>query len=523
MKSVTNSILWSMYDPLLPAPQKSQVNILMKYGMWFADRVLDNCSSGLQAWAWSYLSKSTSPCPEKGLVTGDFFRLSQVGMFRFLLDKVSQVRQDPTNNASWLHFRIGPIPMMTPLETKSAFEILRSDLVVRGLVYDRLVSFFGYGIFTSRITERWQEQRGIARSLFLHKALIEMAPPMYMGLINEAHYASQAANGKSVDLVLLLSRMGLFAFCDSILGVDVRDIADELAPAVNRVLAYINGALEPITIPFGESYNSFLTNRNLVHDWMRKVIGRVRENNAQGIIPPNPLVKKILKTTDPKKEDELIELMISMVLGGHETTARLMLGALYGLMQHSEYIEEIRDEIELFCKKKENQGLDWRRCPLAEQKKELHRLNTVIDEALRLFPPVWLIARSPIEDIEIDGELIAKGTQVLISFLVLNRLESNWGEDAEAFYPERFDHDKKQEKEFFPFAAGPQRCPGDKFARMEAILAIAGLLNEFDLKMADPNQLPNPTSAGTFRLFQELPVFLMPRSPTNQFNDMTDC
>lgn len=504
-----NLVLWSIYDRAVPGPHVSKIILPIQYGMWLADAVLDRSPVVIQQLAWTYLlSSSTYPCPTASLVTGDLVQLSEVGILRFILDKIAL--EDRPSCRPWLDFRLGPVPMVMPLDPEATLKILNSDKVEKGFAYDRLSLFFGDGIFTSKIESRWKEEREVARRLFLHKELGVMLPTINKTLLNETQAASCFAKDQPVDLVLLLTRMSLLAFCDSILGVDVRDIADELTPAVNCVLAYVNDGLEPVAIPFGEAYQAFIHNRNQVHAWMGVLIARVRENAIEENAPQNTLVAKILDMSSPEEELELIELMIAMLVSGHEGTARLMTSAIYSMIQHPHYIEEVRNEFKCLAEQKQHQGRDW--MTSCAQPAALPRLHSIINESLRLFPPAWLIARSPICDIDIKDRRIHKGSQILISFLVLNRLEGIWGENAERFYPERFDNlTVQQKKSFFPFATGAQRCPGEKLARMEASLAIAGLFERFDITLADPTQLPSPTSAGTLRLFQELKVFLSPR------------
>ena len=501
-------VFWSIYDPSTPKPQPSQVFWGLRWALFLGDSILKICPSKIKNIFWKSLLKNSDPCPEKNILSGEFDQIIQDGILRFILNKLSS--QDPFNIKPWIHFRLSYLPMTLSLHPEYSLEILKSDIFEKGQSYDRLVYFFGKGIFTSRIESRWKEQKQVAIKLFYHSHLKKMAHCMYQGLIDEVRRASKEAKGKPVDLVLLLSRMGLFAFCDSVLQVDVRDIADELAPAINKVLGYINGALEPILIPIGENYHAFIKERNTVHQWMKIVIKRVVEKHRDKTTHDNLFIDKILEMDEQGREEELIELMISMVLGGHETTARLMLGAFYGLMRHPEYIHEIRDEVEKFILENPNNE-EWHSD--YDSGKGLSRLHTVVYEAIRLFPPVWLVSRSPKQDIEIHGEKLQKGTQVLISLLILNRLHSRWGEDAEVFRPTRFDeisaHDRR--KYFFPFVDGFSRCPGDNFARMESVLAIAGLLKEFDITLANPEQRPEPSSSGTFRLFEILPVIISPR------------
>lgn len=497
---------WQIDDPGLPLAQHAQVSSFTRSMIRGGDAI-----SGFIKGA--FLTSGQGEFCSKHLLSGDFNSLCDKGILRFILDQLAAhdlVFLNRKDTYPWLEFELGPKSLIVPLDPRISREILVSK-VKRGMTYDRLVDFFGTGIFTSRNPERWHRQRTEFMKTLIHKNLKEISLRMYEGLIQEVKRTSSEAKGQPVDLVRLLSRMGLFAFCDTILGVDVRDIGSELAPPMNSLLEYINGALEPFQVPFARTRNQFLEDRDQVHTWMLKVVQRVRERvQKEGLNPTqyNSIVQEIFRLNDPNDQAELVELMISMVLGGHETTARLMLGGLYGLMKNPQYIEPIRQEVDQYLKS--HGSLDY---SAAFNKESLPHLYRVAQESLRLFPPVWLIGRTPVEEpLQFDSVSIPKGTQILISPLILHRRKAIWGLDADFFRPERFEHLTPEQAElFFPFIDGPMMCPGRDFARLEFMLALGGLLNYFDIQLVKKNQLPEPTSAGTFRLFQKLEVTIQPR------------
>jgi cytochrome P450 len=499
--------LWCISDPALPPPTPAQMHWLLAWGLWAADGVLNQMPTAVQNWVWQPFAAG-HPNPDKDLLQGDLPELAKRGLMRFVLDRVAEHHDSKLSHDAFVRFRLGPVPTLLPLSPATALKILQSGKVERGRAYNRLVDFFGYGIFTSKIPERWKHQRDTAIRLFHPDYLEQITEQMYKLLLEEAARVSKESGGQSTDLVLLLSRMGLLAFCDTVLGVNVRDIANELSPPINRLLAYINGALEPIAIPFGPAYRSFIADRNATHRWMLEVVRRVREAHKAGRAPKNPLVDEIVALDNQDRDAELVELMISTVLGGHETTARLMLGALYSLMKQPRLYAEVRAEADKYLASHPG-SIDFR-----ATLEGFPRLRTVVEESLRLYPPVWLVARSPKEEFTVDGETLKPGTVILISPLILQRQTSVWGKDAEVFRPERFDDLPVTTcmQRFFPFVAGPERCPGRDFAKLESVLAIAGLLHHFDLKLVNQEQKPDPTSAGTFRLFRELAVTLTPRS-----------
>ena len=483
---------WSTNDKENPPQRKTKVNQIISFILFLFDFIWYNTITYVKRLFWPWIFSKNIPYDEKQF-SGDFNELANKGILRFILDKVLET----TPNQSHVTFRLVNVKMFIPLDIQLTREILMSPCVQRGKLYDGLVKFFGYGIFTSRIHDRWRQQKHTALMLLHGKTLKNISNGMYNNFVTDIHTYYDKSNDQPIDLVLLLSRIGLFAFCDSVLGVDVRDIGDDLAPRINRVLNHINSAIEPITIPFGETYNNVMNDIKFIHNWMLTVIGRIDRNHIN-----NAFVAEVFEIKD---KDQQVELMISMVLGGHETTARLMLGSFYELMRHPRYIDEIRNETNNYI----GEFGEPLNCDSVLSSKKFHRLHTIIKESLRLFPPVWLLSRTPTKDIVLPCQnlLIEKDTQILISPLILQRQESQWGKNANEFYPERFDN---KIPDFFPFVIGNEKCPADKFAVMEPMILIAGFFKYFDIRMANPNQIPEPMSGGTFRLFKELYVYLKP-------------
>ena len=111
----------------------------------------------------------------------------------------------------------------------------------------------------------------------------------------------------------------------------------------------------------------------------------------------------------------------------------------------------------------------------------------VIQEAMRLYPTVWILGRIVAEDDIIDGVRIPKGSVVFLSPYVTQRHPDFWNEpekfDPSRFLPERVE--KRLQHAYFPFSAGPRTCIGDRFAMMEAQIILAHILTQFTI-LDDP-------------------------------------
>jgi cytochrome P450 len=108
----------------------------------------------------------------------------------------------------------------------------------------------------------------------------------------------------------------------------------------------------------------------------------------------------------------------------------------------------------------------------------------VFQEAMRLYPPAWIISRKALDDDEIDGYRIPKGALVVTSPYVTQRMPDLWP-DPEQFRPERFTAEASQGRHrysYYPFGGGPRLCIGNGFAMVEAAIIIATVAQRFTLK-----------------------------------------
>ncbi len=114
-------------------------------------------------------------------------------------------------------------------------------------------------------------------------------------------------------------------------------------------------------------------------------------------------------------------------------------------------------------------------------------LETVLNEVLRLYPPVHFIDRRPLEDVELDGEAIEAGTFLLISPLLTHR-DPRFYPEPERFDPRRWSDQAGEGRPryaFLPFGGGPHTCIGMTLARMELTLVIAALATRWRLRPSE--------------------------------------
>ena len=156
---------------------------------------------------------------------------------------------------------------------------------------------------------------------------------------------------------------------------------------------------------------------------------------------------------------------------GTETTALTLSWSLYLTSKHPEAAERIRREGEAVCGDRE---------PTADDYSKLQYTRAVIQETMRLYPPVWSLIRVAAEDDVIAGKEIKAGDRIVLFSYGAHHNAKYWDEPEE-FRPERWmDKTKKQVKySYIPFGAGKRSCPGGAMSQVENTLALSLLLRRF--------------------------------------------
>lgn len=181
--------------------------------------------------------------------------------------------------------------------------------------------------------------------------------------------------------------------------------------------------------------------------------------------------------------EQLIDEVLILFTAGHETTANVLSYVLFLLARHPGEQEKLYRE----AVRAEAVATPLERIRASSFAKQC------IEEAMRLYPPVYVIDRVAREADEVAGVHLRKGSLVLMSLYELHRNETLW-EDATAFRPDRFDPDKGSNfnAHYFPFGAGPRMCIGNNFAMYEMTLVLNRLIKRYRIETLQPAISLNP-------------------------------
>jgi cytochrome P450 len=280
-----------------------------------------------------------------------------------------------------------------------------------------------------------------------------------------------------------MMRLTLAVVGKTLFDADVESDADEVGAALAEVMSLFgylmlpfSELLEKLPLPPRRRFERARARLDAVI--YRIVEERRREGRDRG-----DLLSTLLHAVDEEgdrtgmTDEQLRDELMTIFLAGHETTANALAWTWYLLSQNPEVEARLHAELD--------EVLNGR-LPTAEDFPRLRYAEMVVAESMRLYPPAWAVGRLALEDHEVGGYLIPRGSLVLVSQYVMHRDPRFWPE-PERFDPGRWTPEAKAARpqfSYFPFGGGPRRCVGEGFAWMEAVLILATLARRWRLRLA---------------------------------------
>jgi cytochrome P450 len=424
----------------------------------------------------------THPAPER-IPPGPRFSSVQLALLRFL----------PSSNFDSLKFVVdaqrqygrftctvsGNTCFYIVTDPKIVHEMLveQPELFHKAQVLRDAVTFFlGNGLLTNE-GDNWKRQRKLAQPAFHFQRIEAYGKTMAEQTLR---LIGQWRDNETRDIAHDMMTLTLYIVCQTLFSADVSGQADRVGELMHTLL---DGANEVIN-------NSQTWLERFTHIKQRKqrqaaqemkaiVDAIIREHRAAGM-DTGDLLSMLLAARDedgrPMSETQLRDEVITLFTAGHETTANAVTWTLYLLSQHPDVEAKLMDELT---------RLDGAP-PGVRDLQHLSYLEMVVKESMRLYPPAGGVTREPIQDIELAGYRVPKGSMVAVSSYAMHR-DPEFFPDPEKFDPERFSPEREAhipKYAYLPFGAGPRVCIGNVFAMMESRIILATILPRWKLSLA---------------------------------------
>ncbi len=397
-------------------------------------------------------------------------------------------------------YRFGPAPALALAhpETLRHVYIKQRANYIKGLGVESLRWLTGNGLFTADGT-LWQSQRRMMQPHFTVAATRNYAAAMSAAIAEVVARLERIPNGATLDIQFEMMRFTMDVICRTLFSMSVADGASQLSEAIGEALHWVGVRglqlvrLHPrVPTPANRRFVRALAQ---LDDFL---LGLITARSRSGELGQRgDLLDLLLQATDPESgrgmsHQQLRDEAVTVFLAGHETTA-VALGWFWILLaQHRFARDELHAELARVL-----HGRD----AVATDLPDLAYTRRALDEALRLYPPVWVNPRSAVGPDEIDGFAVAPNTAVLPMIYAVHRHPEFWP-DPERFDPERFTPAAMKDRHpcaYLPFGAGPRVCLGMNFALQEMTMLIATLAQHFQFTLAPGQQLDIDPHAGTLR------------------------
>ncbi|MCB9650448.1 MAG: cytochrome P450 [Deltaproteobacteria bacterium] len=331
-----------------------------------------------------------------------------------------------------------------------------------------LDTFLGQGLLTSD-GELWRKQRRLIQPAFSHANLVRYAEVM-VDLTQQT--LAGWRHGEQRDLNREMMELTLAVVCKAVLDYDARRGANDVVAHAMSVLQGTAGLdVLPRWLP-----NPIHARKKKAADAMDEVIYAIIDERKEN--PGDDLVSQLLAGTDGEgmERQQLRDELVTLFLAGHETTALALTWAFFLLAQspgeeavlHQELDEVLGD-----------------RPPTFADLEHLTLPGLIVQESMRMFPPLYFLPRVAKEDTEVGGYPLAAGSEVLLWIYFMHH-DERWFPKPGEFRPQRFlpNSDMLRHRHAYaPFGAGPRACLGKNFALIEAQLLLAAIAQRFRVRL----------------------------------------
>ena len=417
-------------------------------------------------------------------------------MFSYLL----RARKDPAGFLVDMRKTYGnvvqfPLPILPvylvshPQDVDRVMRVNARNYGKKTIQYENLALVTGDGLLAAD-TPSWKRQRKLIQPAFHHEAILRVGPDTVLVTDRLLDKWNKLTNNSVIDVDDDMMHAALEIVGRSLFGTDLAGDVEKTAQATLDALDIIVArARTPITFP---KWIPTRNNRKLAKalKQLDSAVARILEERKKitgkpGIDREIDMLDLLLAAHDEEgalNSKELRDQIVTFIVAGHETVASSLTWTWWLLGSNPDVQKKVQIEVDEVLKGN---------VPSVRDLEKLPYTKAVVDEALRIFPPGWVVSRRSIEKDELGGYEIPENSVIIISPWTTHRHPEAW-QDAEKFNPERFlpSAPTPEKGTYLPFGIGPRMCIGKDFALLESVLMIARIAQKWNLTPATGEPIP---------------------------------
>ena len=338
----------------------------------------------------------------------------------------------------------------------------------KGPGFERVKMLLGNGLIVSD-GDVWRRSRTMIQPAFSRQNVHRLMTVMVECTDRRAaSWAKAMANGETINITEETSDFALELILVSTFGDDYE----------NRILTEGENPFAFLSRDSTRDLSVVLKVRHL-RELLLSIIGDRRAGKGSQHFD---FLSMYLKATDKQgnkfSDSELLDELMTLIVAGFETSANTLNWVWYLIARHPDIEAKLIDEAQRLMPNVS--------AVTAENLAGMQYTQQALEEALRLYPPVWLFTRRSHAEDELEDYDVPPGTDIYLSPYILHRTDHYWPE-PERFEPDRFAPSDKPKKDrpYFPFSLGPRRCLGEYFSFLEMKVHLGLLLPRFRMQLVD--------------------------------------
>lgn len=374
-------------------------------------------------------------------------------------------------------------------------------------VQGKLQSIVGDGLVAGEGAS-WLRSRRLTQPSFHRETVVGVASTFaeQTGAILD-RWPAKIAAGQPLDIKSEMMHVSLANLATALFKTDLSAEINQVEPMVADLLAHTNRRLtspiDPQRLPLPSSWR-FDGSLRTLDDILYRLIRERREQ------PGTDLVSMLLATADEDTGETMTDTQVrdevsGFFIAGHETVSSALTWTWYLLSKNPDCWRSVRREVDEVL---------GERAPTAEDVPKLAYTTMVLHEAMRLYPPIFVLMRFAVDDDVMGDYHVPAQSNIVLCPYVTHRHPDFW-DDPEGFDPERFSPERSQGRHrmaYFPFAGGPRKCIGDSFAMMQIPIVVAMITQRYRMDLV-PGAPVVPQPAISLRPRDPLLMTVHPAAP----------
>ena len=366
------------------------------------------------------------------------------------------------------------IVLLTGDRASELFYRSGDDVLDQSAAYRVMTPIFGDGVLYDAPPQRREHQLAMLMPPLRAEAMREHAPAI---VAEVADATSGWGAGGELDLVDFMQRLTVNTATRCLLGPELRF---ELNSEFTQLYRDLEGGVSPLAYYFPNLPLPKFRRRDAARRQLRVLVDAIVAKRAANPAPRTDMLQALIDTRYPDGSaltgDEIAGILIGAVFAGHHTSAGTGAWLLIELLRHPPVLAEVRDEVDRMGE------------PTMRSLHSMPVLEATLKEVLRLHPPVIILMRRALTDLQVGDYAIHAGDLVWASPPVTHRRADLFAVPGE-FDPGRFDDVRREDRNvmaYQPFGGGRHRCAGSGFAAFQLKAITAMLLNRFDFELVQP-------------------------------------